>query len=113
MVLVCKQAVDELAKKGIQVELIDLRTVKPLDITTIGDSVRKTHHCVLVEEGHLFSGICAEVAFEIMEHAFDFLDAPIKRVTQCETPMPYSKILEKETLPTKEKIIFAIEDVLS
>lgn len=113
MVLVCKQAVDELAKKGIQVELIDLRTVKPLDITTIGDSVRKTHHCVLVEEGHLFSGICAEVAFEIMEHAFDFLDAPIKRVTQCETPMPYSKTLEKETLPTKEKIIFAIEDVLS
>jgi pyruvate dehydrogenase E1 component beta subunit len=113
MVLVCKQAVDELAKKGIQVELIDLRTVKPLDITTIGDSVRKTHHCVLVEEGHFFSGICAEVAFEIMEHAFDFLDAPIKRVTQCETPMPYSKTLEKETLPTKEKIIFAIEDVLS
>jgi pyruvate dehydrogenase E1 component beta subunit len=112
MVVFCKQAAEELAKKGIKVELIDLRTIKPLDLTTICDSVRKTHFCVLVEEGHIFSGICAEVGFQIMEHCFDFLDAPIKRVTQEETPMPYSKILERETLPTKEKIIQAIEEVL-
>jgi len=112
MVLLCNQAAEELAKKGIHVELIDLRTIKPLDITTVAESVRKTHFCVLVEEGHYFGGICAEVGFEIMEHCFDFLDAPIKRVTQCETPMPYSKVIEKQTMPTKEKIIQAIEEVL-
>jgi pyruvate dehydrogenase E1 component beta subunit len=113
MVQFCKQAVDELSKKGIRIEFIDLRTVKPLDITTIAESVRKTHRCVLVEEGHLFTGICAEVGFQLMEHCFDYLDAPIIRVTQRETPMPYSKILEKETMPTKERIISAIEQVLT
>ena len=113
MVLLCKQAADELAKKGISVELIDLRTIKPLDIATIADSVRKTHACVLVEEGHRFSGICAEVGFQIMEHCFEYLDAPLVRVTQRETPMPYSKTLEKETMPTKERIIAALEQVLT
>ena len=113
MVLLCKQAAEELAKKGISVEIIDLRTVKPLDIATISQSVKKTHTCVLVEEGHIFSGICAEVGFQIMEHCFDDLDAPLVRVCQRETPMPYSKTLEKETMPTKERIIAAIEQVLA
>ena len=113
MVNLCKQAAEELAKQGISVELIDLRTIKPLDIATIVQSVRKTHRCVLVEEGHIFAGICAEVGFQIMEHCFDFLDAPIVRVCQRETPMPYSKALEKETMPTKERIISAIEQVLT
>lgn len=113
MVLLCRDVAEELVKKGVQVEVIDLRTIKPLDITTIAESVRKTHNCVLVEEGHTFAGICAEVGFQIMEHCFDYLDAPIKRVTQCETPMPYSKTLEKETMPTREKIIHAIEEVLA
>jgi pyruvate dehydrogenase E1 component beta subunit len=113
MVNLCKQAADELVKKGISVELIDLRTIKPLDMTTVAESVRKTHRCVLVEEGHIFAGICAEVGFEVMEHCFDDLDAPIVRVTQRETPMPYSKALEKETMPTKERIIAAIEQVLA
>lgn len=112
MVLLCEQAAKELAKKGIDVELIDLRTIKPLDITTIAESIRKTHFCVLVEEGHIFSGICAEVGFQIMEHCFDFLDAPLVRVCQKETPMPYSKFLEKETMPTKERIMQAILQVL-
>ena len=112
MVNLCKKAVEEMAKKGIRVELIDLRTIKPLDITTVASSVRKTHHVVLVEECHYFSGICAEVWFEIQTHCFDYLDAPIKRVTQCETPMPYSKTLERETMPTLEKICQAIEESL-
>lgn len=112
MVNLCKKAVEEMGKKGIRVELIDLRTIKPLDITTVANSVRKTHHVVLVEEGHYFSGICAEVGFEIQTHCFDYLDAPIKRVTQCETPMPYSKTLERETMPTVEKICQAIEESL-
>ncbi len=113
MVQLCHQAAEELAKRGIAVELIDLRTVKPLDIATIAQSIKKTHCCVLVEEGHIFSGICAEVGFQIMEHCFDDLDAPLVRVCQRETPMPYSKTLEKQTMPTKERIIAAIEQVLA
>jgi len=113
MTNLCKLAADELAKKGIQVELIDLRTIKPLDIATVANSVRKTHFCVLVEEGHIFAGICAEVGFQISEHCFDFLDASVVRVAQRETPMPYSKMLERETMPTKERIMAAIDQVLS
>lgn len=113
MVVLCKQVVKNLAQQGIYVELIDLRTIKPLDIATIAHSVRKTHFVVLVEEGHIFSGICAEVCAQIVEHCFDFLDAPIKRVAQRETPMPYSKTLEKETMPTVERITQAILQTLS
>ena len=112
MVNVCREAAEELAKKGIQVEVIDLRTIKPLDIATIAQSIRKTHRCVVVEEGHIFAGICAEIGFQIMEHCFDELDAPVVRVAQRETPMPYSKQLEKETLPTKKRIVEAIEEAL-
>lgn len=112
MVLLCQNVADKLAQKGISIELIDLRTVKPLDIATIAHSVRKTHHVVLVEEGHYFTGICAEVAFEIQQHCFGFLDASIARVTQCETPMPYSKALECETMPTEEKIERAVLAVI-
>lgn len=111
MVRLCEQAAEELVKKGVLVELIDLRTVKPLDIATITQSIKKTHRCVLVEEGHIFAGICAEVGFQIMEHCFDDLDAQLVRVCQRETPMPYSKTLEKQTMPTKERIVDAIDQV--
>ncbi len=109
---ICKNAALEAAKKGIKIELIDIRTIKPLDIATIVSSVRKTHRCILVEEGHQFAGICSEIGFQIQQHCFDFLDAPVIRICQKETPMPYAKMLEKETLPTKEKILKAIEEVL-
>ena len=112
MLNMCKAAAIEAAKKGIQVEVIDIRTVKPLDVATIATSLRKTHRCVLVEEGHLFAGICAEIGFQLQAHCFDFLDAPIVRICQKETPMPYSKALEKQTLPTQEKILKAIDEVL-
>lgn len=108
MVNVCKEAIREFAKKGIKAELIDLRSIKPLDIATIVTSVKKTNHVVLVEEGHIFAGIAAEVAFQIMEHCFDYLDAPIERVCQRETPMPYSKVLEHETLPNVPRILKAV-----
>jgi len=101
----CKQAANQLKTRGIDVEIIDLRTIKPLDIATITTSVQKTHMCLLVEEGHLFSGITAEVGFEIQNRCFDFLDAPVERICQKETPMPYSKVLEAETMPTTEKIV--------
>jgi pyruvate dehydrogenase E1 component beta subunit len=112
MIKFCRSAAEELAKKGIQVEIIDLRTVKPLDIATVATSVRKTHRCVIVEEGHIFAGISAEVGFQIMEHCFDDLDAPLIRVCQRETPLPYSKMLERESIPGKDRILAALEEVL-
>lgn len=113
MVIMCREVVKELAKKGIKAELIDLRTIKPLDIATIATSIRKTNRCVLVEEGHLFAGIAAETGFQIMEHCFDYLDAPIERVAQRETPMPYSKALEKETIPNVERTLAAVYKTLN
>ena len=105
MINICEEAAKELAARGIQVELIDLRTIKPLDLGTVLGSIKKTHHCVLVEEGHRFGGVCAELGMQVMEHGFDDLDAPVGRVCQMETPMPYSVVLEKETMPTKERIV--------
>lgn len=113
MVNVCKAAAQELAKSGIKIELIDLRSIKPLDIATVAQSVRKTHACLLVEEGHVYGGIAAEVGFQIIEHCFDFLDVPLKRVCQLETPMPYSKFLERETMPTKERVLAAALEMLA
>jgi pyruvate dehydrogenase E1 component beta subunit len=113
MVNLCQKAALEMAKRNISVEIIDLRTIKPLDIATIAESIRKTHRGVLVEEGHIFAGITAEIGFQINEHCFGYLDAPLVRVCQRETPMPYSKTLEKETMPTVERIIGALEQVLS
>lgn len=99
----------EAAKRSnVSVEIVDLRTIKPLDIATVLKSVGKTHRCLIVEEGHYFAGISAEVGFEIMQLGFDDLDAPIMRICQKETPMPYSKVLEAETLPTVDKIVEAI-----
>lgn len=113
MMQFCKEAVRELAKKGIKAELIDLRSIRPLDIITVLRSLKKTNRCVLVEEGHLFSGICAEVGFQIQEKGFDYLDAPVVRVCQRETPMPYSKRLEEQTLPSVSRIIAAVNQVLN
>lgn len=112
MVNLCLQAAEAYKAKGFDIEVVDLRTIKPLDIVTVAESVKKTGRVVLVEEGHFFSGICAEVGFEIIEHCFDFLDAPLKRVCQRETPMPYSKVLEKETMPTVQRIMAAIDEQL-
>ena len=112
MVNLCIPIVKEFKKKGIEIELIDLRTIKPLDIATILASVRRTHFCVLVEEGHQFAGITGEIGFQIQQHCFDFLDAPVYRVCQRETPLPYSKVLEAASIPNKERIRSAIEETL-
>jgi pyruvate dehydrogenase E1 component beta subunit len=113
MVGICMQVASQYRKKGIRIEVIDLRSIRPLDITTVTHSVRKTNRCVLVEEGHSFAGISAEVGFQIMEHCFDYLDAPIERVTQKETPLPYSKVLEAQTIPNAERIALAIDKALN
>jgi len=113
MVHLCQEAVNVLASKGIKAELIDLLTVKPLDRETIIESVKKTHFCVVVEEGHLFGGIASEIAYEVQNSCFEYLDAPVARVCQKETPMPYSKALEIETMPTVERILSTIETTLA
>lgn len=112
MVSFCKLAAEEAKNLGIDVEIIDLRTIKPLDIETVSKSVKKTNRAVLVEEGHIFAGISAELGFQIMEACFDDLDAPIERVCQREIPMPYSKVLESATLPSPKRILEAIQKVV-
>lgn len=108
----CLLAAQELVKMKIEAEVIDLRTIKPIDIATICHSIKKTHHCLLVEEGHIFSGITAEIGFQIIENCFDELDAPLVRLCQKETPLPYAKILEMHTTPTKENIIDAAKKLI-
>jgi len=113
MLTFCLEASKKLKEKNIHVEVSDLRTIKPLDIATVSKSIKKTNRCVLVEEGHIFSGICAEVGFQITENCFDYLDAPVKRVCQKETPLPYSKVLERQSQPTTERILEALNEVLT
>lgn len=112
MTHIVQQAAD-LAKKqwGLSVEIVDLRTIKPLDVSLILSSVKKTGRCIVVEEGHSFAGIGSEVISLITEHIFDFLDAQPVRVSQKETPMPYSKTLEHETLPNVNRILDTIQKI--
>jgi pyruvate dehydrogenase E1 component beta subunit len=105
------QAAEKLAEEGISVEVIDPRTIKPLDIDTIVESVKKTNRLVIAEESHYFAGVAAEISHEVMERAFDYLDAPIKRLSCAEAPMPYAKNLEALALPDVDKIVKAIKEV--
>jgi pyruvate dehydrogenase E1 component beta subunit len=106
------QAAEALAKDGIEAEVIDLRTLRPLDIDTIVDSVKRTNRIVSVEEGWPYAGIGSEIAALMMEHAFDWLDAPVKRVTGKDVPMPYAANLERLALPQPEDIVEAARAVL-
>jgi pyruvate dehydrogenase E1 component beta subunit len=105
------KAADELAKEGISAEVIDLRTLKPMDVGTIIESVKKTNRIVTVEEGWRQSGVGAEIAASVQEHAFDWLDAPVLRVTGKDVPMPYAANLEKLALPTVAEVIDAVKAV--
>jgi pyruvate dehydrogenase E1 component beta subunit len=105
------KAADELAKAGIEAEVIDLRTLRPMDTETIVASIRKTNRCVVVEEGWPQSGVAAEVAMRIMENAFDYLDAPVARVSGKDVPMPYAANLEKLALPSVDNVIAAARGV--
>ncbi|MDQ1079265.1 pyruvate dehydrogenase complex E1 component subunit beta [Pseudoroseomonas cervicalis] len=105
------KAADKLAEQGIDAEVINLRTIRPLDTETIVASVKKTNRLVTVEEGWAFSGIGAEVAMQVIEHAFDHLDAPPVRVAGLDVPMPYAANLEKLALPTVEHVVEAAKTV--
>jgi len=106
------KAAEELAKKHIQAEVIDLRTLRPMDTATVIESVKKTNRCVVVEEGWQQSGIGAEVAARIMEQAFDYLDAPVARVSGKDVPMPYAANLEKRALPSVAEVVDAAKAVM-
>ena len=105
------KAADDLAKEGIEAEVIDLRTLRPMDTDTIVASVKKTGRAVTVEEGWQQSGVGAEVAARIMEHAFDYLDAPVARVSGKDVPMPYAANLEKLALPSVAEVVEAAKAV--
>ncbi|SNT13794.1 pyruvate dehydrogenase E1 component beta subunit [Tardiphaga sp. OK246] len=105
------KAAEELAKEGIEAEVIDLRTLRPLDTDTIIESVKKTSRAVTVEEGWQQSGVGAEIAARIMEHAFDYLDAPVARVSGKDVPMPYAANLEKLALPSVADVVAAAKAV--
>ncbi len=112
MALIAGEAAAQLAKEGIQAELIDLRTLSPLDLATLVASVRKTNRAIIVEEDWKTGGVGAEVSARIYEHAFSSLDAPIVRVAGKDTPMPYAKNLEQAAIPRVEDVIQAAISVL-
>ena len=111
MVPVALKAADVLEKEGVSCEVIDPRTIRPFDIKTIIESVKKTNRVVVAEESHPFCGVAAEIASEIMERAFDYLDAPVKRVSGADVPMPYAKNLEDAAIPTVDQVVAAVKEV--
>jgi pyruvate/2-oxoglutarate/acetoin dehydrogenase E1 component len=110
MVLLALSASEKLAKEGIEVEVVDPRTIKPLDIDTIAASIKKTHRLLVVNEGSRTGGFAAEIVTRSYEEIFDYLDAPIVRLTSEDVPMPYSGPLEMAAIPSEEKIMQAIRD---
>lgn len=111
MMEVVKAAAEELAKEGIEAEVIDLRTIRPLDYHTIVESVKKTNRLVVVDESWPFAGVSAEVTYEIQKYAFDYLDAPVIRVNSADTSLPYAPTLVEAYLPSVAKIIEAVKSV--
>ena len=105
-------AAAELSKEGIEAEIIDLRSLQPLDTSLSVESFKKTNKAVVVEFGHKTYGIGAELVARLQEEAFDYLDAPIKRVAQFDVPAPYAGKLEKHALPDAAKVITAVKEIL-
>jgi pyruvate dehydrogenase E1 component beta subunit len=112
MLDVSSKAAEQLAKEGIEVEIIDLRSLRPLDMDPVIESFKKTNRAVIVEEGWKSYGVGSEISARIVEEAFDYLDAPIKRVAQAEVPLPYNRALEQLALPSMDDVINAIKEVV-
>jgi len=106
------KAAEELAKEGIELEIVDLRSLRPLDMGPVLESFKKTNRAVVVEEGWKSFGVGSEIAARIYEEAFDYVDAPVKRVAQDEVPLPYNRTLEQEALPQVSDVIKAVREVL-
>ncbi len=107
-----KKAAEELAKEGISAEVIDLRTIKPLDHEAIVNSVKKTNRLVVIDESWPYAGISAEIAYEVQKYAFDYLDAPVIRVNSADTSLPYAPTFVEAYLPNPGKIIAAVKEVM-
>src|SRR5210317_2310671 len=105
-------AADSLEKEGISCEIIDLRTVRPMDHETILKSVRKTNRLVILEEAWPFGSIASEIAFQVQDNAFDYLDAPVQKINTADTPAPYSPVLLEEWLPSAQDVIDAVNRVM-
>jgi len=112
MLEVSLKAADQLAKEGIEAEIVDLRTLRPLDMEPVLESFKKTNRAVIVEEGWRSFGVGSEVASRIYEEAFDYVDAPIQRVAQKEVPLPYNRTLEQMALPQVDDVIAAVKEVV-
>lgn len=112
MLQVSLQAAEQLAAEGISVEVVDLRTLRPLDMAPVIESFKKTNRAVLVEEGWPSYGIGSEIAARLYEEAFDYMDAPIKRVAQKEVPLPYNQALEQHALPQLADVMAAVKEVV-
>jgi pyruvate dehydrogenase E1 component beta subunit len=112
MVIVALEAAEALQKEGISAEVIDLRTIRPLDHHTIIRSVQKTNRIVVVDESWPFAGISAEIAYEVQKYAFDYLDAPVTRVNGADTSMPFAPTLVEAYLPNPEKVVRAVKEVM-
>jgi pyruvate dehydrogenase E1 component beta subunit len=112
IIKVAQAAAEELAKENISIEIIDLRTIRPLDYKTVVESVRKTNRCVIVEESWPLASISSEIAYHLQRYAFDFLDAPVERVTQTDTPFAFSPSLIDEALPNVDRLIKAVKRTL-
>ena len=102
----------ELAKEGISCEIIDLRTVRPMDYEAILTSVKKTNRLVVLEEAWPFASVASEITYMVQEKAFDYLDAPVQRITTADTPAPFSPALLKEWLPDSNDVIKAVKKVM-
>jgi pyruvate dehydrogenase E1 component beta subunit len=105
-------AVLQLEKEGIDVEVVDLRTVRPIDYPAVIESVKKTNRCVVVEEAWPLASISSEIAYHIQRHAFDYMDAPVVRVTSRDVPLPYAPTLIEEILPNVKRVVAAVKSVL-
>ena len=112
IIKVAQEAAEQLAKEGINAEIIDLRTIRPIDYNTVVESVKKTNRCVVVEESWPLASISSEIAYHLQNYAFDYLDAPVKRVTQSDTPFAFSPSLIEAALPNPKRIIAAVNSVL-
>jgi pyruvate dehydrogenase E1 component subunit beta len=111
MVEVIKKAASELEKEGISAEVIDLRTIKPLDIDTLVESVKKTNRIVIVDESWPFAGVSSEITYQIQKHAFDYLDAPVVRLNAADVSLGYAPTLVDAYLPSVEKVVKAVKEV--
>jgi pyruvate dehydrogenase E1 component beta subunit len=112
IIKVAYAAADELAKEGISCEVIDLRTVRPIDYATVIESVKKTNRLVIVEEAWPLASISSEISYMVQKNAFDYLDAPIRRITTADTPLGYAPVFVQEFLPSVSKTVKTIRDVM-